>query len=120
MHTENNPKAKNYRVAISSNRMGEGDEALGETLMKAFLYTLSQQEQLPDHILFYNSGAFLTCAGSQVLENLKAMEEKGVQVMTCGTCLDFYGLKEKLEAGTVTNMYTITDLLRTAGSVVRP
>ena len=89
--------------------MGEGAEELGKTLLKAFVFSLTQQDKLPKTILFYNGGASLTCEGSPMLDDLKALEAQGVEIMTCGTCLNFYGLTEKLAVGSVTNMYTIVE-----------
>ena len=91
-------------VVIRSNVMGEGDPELGKVLIKGFIYALSQQEELPKTILFYNGGACLTCEGSASLDDLKELEHRGVKILTCGTCLNFYGLSEKLKVGEVTNM----------------
>ena len=107
-------------VAVGSNRMGDGEEALGKTLMKGFLYAVSQLPVLPKTILFYNAGAYLTCAGSDSLEDLKFMEAQGVEIRTCGTCLDYYKLKETLAVGSVTNMYAIVETLAAAGKVIKP
>ncbi len=107
-------------AVISGNVMGTGDEKLGKALMKAFIFALSKQDTLPDTILFYNSGAFLTCKGSDSLEDLKNMEAEGVKIMTCGTCLDFYGLKEELSVGTITNMYDIVETQEKAQLIIRP
>ena len=107
-------------VAVGSNRMGDGDEALGRTLMKGFLYAVSQLPTLPKTMLFYNTGAYLTCAGSDSLEDLKFMEAQGVEIRTCGTCLDYYKLKETLAVGSVTNMYAIVETLAAAGKVIKP
>ena len=107
-------------VAVGSNCMGNGEEALGKTLMKGFLYAVSQVPTLPKTILFYNSGAYLTCAGSDSLEDLKFMEAQGVEVMTCGTCLNHYGLTEKLAVGSVTNMYVIAQTMMEADHIVKP
>ena len=107
-------------VAVGSNCMGNGEEALGKTLMKGFLYAVSQLPALPKTILFYNSGAYLTCAGSDSLEDLKFMEAQGVEIRTCGTCLDFYKLKETLAVGSITNMYAIAETLAAAGKVIKP
>ena len=107
-------------VAISAAVMGEGSEELGKTLLKAFVFALTQQDKLPKTILFYNGGAALTCEGSAMLEDLKALEAQGVEILTCGTCLNFYGLTEKLAVGSVTNMYTIAEKLTQAGNVVKP
>ena len=107
-------------VAIGSDKMGVGSDELGKTLMKAFVFALTQQDTLPKTILFYNGGASLTCAGSPMLEDLKALEAQGVEILTCGTCLNFYGLTEKLAVGGVTNMYVIAEKMLGAGSVVKP
>ena len=107
-------------VAISAAVMGDGSEELGKTLLKAFVFALTQQDKLPKTILFYNGGAALTCEGSAMLEDLKALEAQGVEILTCGTCLNFYGLTEKLAVGSVTNMYTIAEKLTQAGNVVKP
>ena len=107
-------------VVLSSNQMGQGDEALGKLLMKGFVFALTQQDMLPETILLYNSGAFLSCEDSDNLEDLKTLEAQGVEIMTCGTCLNFYGLTEKLAVGSVTNMYVIVEKLTQAGNVVKP
>ena len=107
-------------AVISSDRMGEGNDELGKVLMKGFIYALSQLEKLPETILFYNGGATITCEGSESLADLKSMEEQGVKIFTCGTCLDYFGLKEKLAVGTVTNMYAIVETMASAGRVIRP
>ena len=107
-------------VAIGADTMGTGAEALGKTLLKAFVFALTQQDKLPKTVLFYNGGASLTCEGSPMLEDLKTLESEGVEIMTCGTCLNFYGLTEKLAVGSVTNMYAIVEKLIHAGNVVKP
>lgn len=106
-------------IAVGSNCMGSGDDALGATLMKGYLYAVSQQEQLPKTILFYNGGAKITVEGSVSVEDLKNMEAQGVEILTCGTCLNFYGLQDKLAVGGVTNMYTIVEKLTSAAKVIR-
>ena len=107
-------------VAIGSDRMGEGSEELGHILMKSFIFALTQLDDLPDKILFYNGGAKITIEGSESLEDLKTLEEQGVEIMTCGTCLDYYGIKDKLAIGSVTNMYSIVETLQNAMNVIRP
>lgn len=107
-------------VVIRSNVMGEGDPELGKVLIKGFIYALSQQEELPKTILFYNGGAYLTCEGSASLDDLKELEHRGVKILTCGTCLDFYGLSEKLKVGEVTNMYEIAATMSKASLIVSP
>ena len=107
-------------VVLSANVMGGGDEKLGKALMKAFVFALTKQDQLPETILCYNTGAYLTCEGADTLEDLKNLESEGVNIFTCGTCLDFYGLKEKLAVGSVTNMYDIVERMESARSIIRP
>ncbi len=107
-------------VAIGSDCMGDGDEELGKILMKGFIYALSQREELPRTILFYNSGARIPMKGAVSCEDLHSMEERGTEVLTCGTCLDFYGLTENLGAGSITNMYTIAEKLYEADKVIKP
>ena len=105
---------------ISSDAMGSGDDTLGKLLMKGFIFALSKQENPPATILLYNGGAKLSCEGSESLEDLKNLEAGGVTILTCGTCLNFYGLSEKLGVGAVTNMYDIAERLARAALIIRP
>jgi len=114
------PAADGSVVVVGAATMGEGSEELGKTLIKGFLYAVTQLENLPKAILFYNGGVALTCEGSASLEDLKQMEAQGVAIKSCGTCLDFYGLKEKLAVGTVTNMYDIVETMDKAVRVIKP
>ena len=107
---------KNKIVVISSDQMGNGSEELGKTLLKAFLYAVTQQDEL----LFYNGGVHLTCEDSPALEDLKSLEAQGVEIMSCGTCLNYYGLTEQLKVGTVTNMYVIVEKMEQADLIVKP
>ena len=111
---------KGMLVVLSGNTMGSGDERLGKALMKAFVFALTKQDVLPETILCYNTGAFLTPEGADPMEELKLLESAGVTILTCGTCLDFYGLKEKLAVGGVTNMYDIVERMESATTIVRP
>ena len=113
-------RRKGMLVVLSANTMGTGDVKLGTSLMKAFVFALTKQEQLPDTILCYNTGAYLTCEGADTLEDLKLLESEGVTILTCGTCLDFYGLKEKLAVGSVTNMYDIVERMENAAQIIKP
>ncbi|MFA5527552.1 MAG: sulfurtransferase-like selenium metabolism protein YedF [Peptostreptococcales bacterium] len=110
----------NTVVVLSSDKMGEGDEKLGRTLLKNFIYALTEQEYLPKTILLYNSGAYLATKGSDSLEDLKLLESQGVQILTCGTCLNYYQLTHSLEVGTVTNMYTIAEKQMNAIKIINP
>lgn len=107
-------------VVIASDRMGEGNDELGKVLIKGFIYAVSQLDELPKKILFYNGGATLTVEGSDSLEDLKFMETQGVEILTCGTCLDYYQVKDKLAVGSVTNMYSIVEAMSEAGKIIRP
>ena len=113
-------RKKKVVVAVSSAHMGNGSDELGAILMKSFLFALTQQEELPSAVIFYNGGASLTTEGSASLEDLKSLEAQGVEILTCGTCLNFYGLTEKLKVGGVSNMYEIVEKLTGADLVVRP
>lgn len=110
----------NTVYVFGTNVMGGGNDELGATLMKGFIYAVSQLEELPKTMLFYNGGAKLTVEGSASLEDLKSLQAQGVEILTCGTCLNFYGLTEKLAVGEVTNMYAIVEKLNGAGHIVRP
>ncbi len=101
----------NTVVVVSSDRMGSGNDELGKVLIKGFIFAVTQLDTLPKTMLFYNGGATLTTEGSDSLEDLKSLEAQGVEIMTCGTCLDYYGLKDKLAVGSVTNMYSIVETM---------
>ncbi len=107
-------------VVIGSSTMGIGDEALGTSLMKSFIFSLSQQDKLPKTILFYNGGVRLTCEGSESLDDLAALADAGVEILSCGTCLNFYGLTDQLKIGEPTNMYAIVEKQMKAGILIRP
>lgn len=107
-------------VVISADRMGAGNDELGRVLIKSFIYAVSQLDVLPKAMIFYNGGATLTVEGSESLEDLKNMEAQGVQIMTCGTCLDYYKLKDKLAVGSISNMYSIVETMNGAGRILRP
>ena len=94
-------------MLIGSDRLGDGPEELGRLLMKNFIITLLDLSELPDRMLFLNTGVLLTAAGSEVIEALEALGNRGVEVLSCGVCLDFFKKKEALAAGAVTNMFTI-------------
>ncbi len=107
-------------VVLSSDKMGEGDEKLGHILIKGFLYALTQLEVLPETVLMYNNGVKLAVEGAESLADLKLLETQGVEVLSCGTCLNHYQLTEKLGVGAITNMYTIAQKLSQAGKVIKP
>ena len=109
----------NTVVVVSSDRMGIGNDELGKVLIKGFIFAVTQLDTLKT-MLFYNGGATLTAEGSDSLDDLKSLEAQGVEIMTCGTCLDYYGLKDKLAVGSVTNMYSIVETMAKAGKIIRP
>lgn len=107
-------------VVVSSDRMGTGNDELGKVLIKGFIYAVTQLDTLPKKMLFYNGGVTLTTEGSDSIEDLKSLEAQGVEILTCGTCLDYYHLKDKLVVGGVTNMYSIVESMAEAGKIIRP
>lgn len=107
-------------VVIASGTMGGGNDSLGTVLMKGFFYALSQMDSLPEKILFYNGGVKWTAEDSEVLDDLKSMEAQGVEILSCGTCLDYYRCADKLRVGEVTNMYSIVEAMMEADKIIRP
>jgi len=112
--------ARNTVVYVSSEGMGRGDEELGAVLMAAFLDTLSHFKGELSHALFVNAAARLTVKGSPVLDQVRQLEELGVEVLVCGTCLNHFNIKDKLAVGKVSNMYAIIETLSKAGRIIRP
>ena len=100
-------------VVFSSDKMGEGEEELGKTLIKSFVFALS-------NVVFYNRGAFLTSEDSPVLADLKNLEKAGVKIMTCGLCADYYKIKEKLGVGIISNMYEIVETQMQSQKIIKP
>lgn len=105
-------------LVISSDTLGRGDAELGNILIRAFFHSLGEVEPLPQTIIFFNAGVKLACEGSPVLDDLQALEDNGIEMLACGTCLDYFELKDKLVAGQVSNMYDIAESMLTAGKVV--
>jgi len=105
-------------LMVTSANLGRGSEELGSILMRSFFYSLSESDVLPRFLLFLNSGVQLCCQGSPALDSLLALEQKGAEILVCGTCLDYYNLKEKLCAGSITNMYTIVEHLLAAEKLI--
>lgn len=100
-----------YIVVISSDHMGTGDEAFSKNLLEGFVYALTEQDVAPKYVVFYNMGVTLPSINEKVIGDLKALEERGTRVLSCGLCLGQYDLKEKLQVGEVTNMYRICELM---------
>ena len=109
---KNQDKLEDKCIFISSDKIGNGNDELGAILMKGFIYTLTESKPYPKSILLVNSGVKLTTENYDTVGNLKILEEAGVEILSCGTCLDYYGLKGSLKLGSVTNMYTIVDIMK--------
>ena len=107
-----------WAVFVGRDIIGDGDRELGTNLMRMFFYTLSQGEDKPGAVLFMNAGVKLPTLDEQVVEHLKALSAVGVEILVCGTCLNFYGLTEQLRVGTVSNMYDIVTRMQKAGKVI--
>ncbi|HOE57758.1 MAG TPA: sulfurtransferase-like selenium metabolism protein YedF [Bacillota bacterium] len=111
-------KESGITIVITSDKLGQGSEELGKVLMKSYIYALTETIPLPKALLFLNGGVKLTIEGSGVLESLSKLENSGVEVISCGTCLDFYQSKEKLKVGIVGNMYSIIEKMNSADKVI--
>jgi len=106
-------------VLCPNNAFGNGEQTLGEILMKGFLSTLEAWPELPHALIFLNSGVKLAAEGSGALDTLRNLEQKGVKILVCGTCVDFYKLADAVRVGVVSNMFTISGLLQQASKVIR-
>lgn len=105
---------------IASDVMGNGNDELGAIIMKSFIHTAIELEHGPDIMIFYNAGVKLTAEGSDLLNALVQLEKKGIKIMICGTCVNYFNLADKIAVGEVSNMYDIATTLSTAGRIVRP
>ncbi len=120
---ENNDDKRDssYVLYVKSSEMGYGDGELGSVLMKAFFKTLVDSEKKPKTIIFVNKGVFLVTKGSNVLEELKVLNEKfNTEILACGTCLDFYNIKDQLKVGVISNMFDIQNCLINAEKIITP
>lgn len=108
----------NSCVFISSDKIGEGDIELGKILMKGFVYTLTETKPYSRYIILVNSGVNLSTSNEDTIENLKKLENFGVEIVSCGTCLDFYNLKESLKVGRVSNMYDILEIMKNTDKTI--
>ena len=107
-------------LLITADQIGQGSEELGKVLMKAFINTLIETTPMPGTIIFMNSGVKLAIEGSPVLESLDKLEKAGVNLLVCGTCLNYFEVKDKLKAGKVSNMYEIAEKMLNAEKVIAP
>lgn len=104
-------------VAVGDDVMGRGDKELGRILLKGIIYAFANADVPPSKMVFFNDGAKVTCEGSPSIDDLRELEARGCEILTCGTCLDFHGLKDKLAVGGVTNLYAISQILLSGGVV---
>ncbi|OPJ62074.1 sulfurtransferase-like selenium metabolism protein YedF [Clostridium chromiireducens] len=115
---ENKTEIGNWSVFIGKEIIGAGNEELGKSLIKMYFYTISESDNLPKSILFMNDGVKVPTLNHQAAEHLRDLETKGVEILVCGACLNFYGLEEKLKVGKVSNMYYITNCMKEASKVI--
>lgn len=114
------PSSSDLVVFIDNDSMGRGSEELGKILMRSFLQTLEQSDIQPKKVILVNNGVRLACQGSEVLEDLQELSAKGSEILACGTCLEFFGIKKDLMVGKVSNMYEILNSLWQAGKLIKP
>jgi len=107
-------------VLVTSDSMGQGNDELGRLLLRGFFHTLPQLDKLPDSIIFYNTGVKLAVKDSDVIEDLTQLAQAGVEILVCGTCVNFFNLTEQVAVGMISNMYDIANAMTTAGRLVRP
>jgi len=107
-----------WSVFIGKDIIGAGNEELGKSLMKMYFYTISEGEDFPKSVLFMNDGVKVPTLNEQAIEHLRDLENKGVEILVCGACLNFYGLEEKLKVGKISNMYDITNQMKEASKVI--
>jgi selenium metabolism protein YedF len=110
----------NYIVVVSSDKMGEGDEELGHLLMGNFIKALKDLERLPLKIVFYNKGVMVATSNSSVIDHLKDLEKMGVELLLCATCVNHYSLAESIGAGTLSNIYTIAEVMTSGVNIIKP
>ncbi len=111
--------SKELVIVVGTDKLGEGDGILGANLMKSYMYALSESDDMPSDIIFLNSGVKLTTKGSSVIDSLEGLKDKGVNITSCGTCLDFYNLKDDLLIGDISNMYTIVEAMNKADNTIK-
>ncbi|MBB6632033.1 sulfurtransferase-like selenium metabolism protein YedF [Clostridium algidicarnis] len=110
---------KKLVIVVGTDKLGEGEEVLGANLMKSYMYALSESDDMPSDIIFLNSGVKLTTKGSSVIDSLEELKNKGVNITSCGTCLDFYNLKDDLLIGDISNMYTIVETMNKSDNTIK-
>lgn len=113
-----NKKKDRIVIFIKSDKIGLGNDELGVILMRVFFPTIMEVEPKPTTIIFMNNGVKLTVEGSQHLENLIELGKKNIEMLVCGTCLDFFHIKEKVKVGRISNFFEISENLLRADKVI--
>lgn len=109
---------KDFVILITKDKLGTGSDELGGLLMGSYLYALTESSQYPTSVIFLNGGVKLTVEDSGALEHIRSLESSGVEILSCGACLDYFRLKDKLAVGSISNMYTIVEKLNSAGNTI--
>lgn len=115
---KNQPELEDTCIFISSDKMGKGNDELGEVLIKGYIYTLTETKPYPKYIVLVNSAVRLSTENLATIENLKILEENGTEILSCGTCLDYYNVKDNLQVGNITNMYSIVDIMKKSSQTI--
>lgn len=112
-------KGQKLTIVVSTDKLGVGDDKLGIALMKSYMFALSESDIIPENMMFLNGGIKLTIESSEVLESLNKLKDRGVNISSCGACLDFYEVKDKLAIGEISNMYTIIEKMNSAEKTIK-
>lgn len=112
-----NQNDRPFTIVVGSDKLGAGSDELGTALMKSYLFALSEADIIPDNLLFINSGVKLVVEEAPTLESIEKLKERGTAIQSCGLCLDFYKLKEKLAVGEITNMYAIIEKMNESRTI---
>ena len=110
---------KKFTIVVTNDKLGHGNDELGKILMKSYIFALSQADIIPTDLIFINGWVNLTVEDSHVLDSLNKLNERGTKIQVCGTCLDFYQLKEKVAIGEISNMYTIVETMNESDKTIK-
>lgn len=110
---------KTFTIVVANDKLGQGSEELGKALMKSYMFALSETDIIPDNLVFLNGGVKLVIEGSEVLESIEKLKGRGVNIQSCGTCLDFYKIKDKVKVGEITNMYAIIEMMNNSDKTIK-
>ena len=114
----NKSENSDFVILITSDKLGAGEDKLGQLLMKTYTYTLTETKPYPKAVIFINSGVKLVVEGSEALANIQRLAELDIEIISCGTCLDYYNIKDKLKVGIIGNMYSIVEHMNNAAKVI--